>query len=68
MQSIINQFYNEGFATLFFLRPVNFLKKRIKNKTAIFVLSFLIRIIYTAFVLYLAYNYLSYKLEFLFLQ
>ena len=68
MQNIINQFYNEGFATLFFLRPIGFLKKKIKNKTALFVLSLLIRILYTAFVLYLAYDYLSYKLEFLFLQ
>ena len=68
MQSILKQFYGEGFATLFFLRPIGFIKKVVKNRVAASIFSFIIRIAYTALVLYLAYNYLTYKLEFLWLK
>ena len=42
MKSYIEQIYNEGFATTFYLKPVNYLKKKIKNKK---IANFLIRII-----------------------
>ena len=31
MKNYIYQFYNEGFATTFYLKPVNYLKKNIRN-------------------------------------
>ena len=31
MKDYIYQFYNEGFATTFYLKPVNYLKKNIHN-------------------------------------
>ena len=32
MKSYINQIYNEGFATTFYLKPIRYLNKKIKNK------------------------------------
>ena len=32
MKDYIYQFYNEGFATTFYIKPINFLNKKLKNK------------------------------------
>lgn len=55
MKEYIYQFYNEGFATTFCVRPINFLNKHLKNKKIMKILSVLIKIIYTIFVLILAW-------------
>ncbi len=47
MKEYIHQFYNEGFATTFYLKPVNFIKKHIKNKAVLKVLTLIIQVIYT---------------------
>lgn len=47
MKEYVHQFYNEGFATTFYLKPVNFIKKHIKNKTVLKVLTLIIQVIYT---------------------
>lgn len=47
MKNIINQFYNEGFATIFRLKPINLIKKSINNKTIVSLLSFIISLLYT---------------------
>ena len=47
MKNYIHQFYNEGFATTFYLKPIRFIKKHIKNESTVKVLSLLIKIIYT---------------------
>ena len=54
MKNLIYQFYNEGFASLFCKKPINYLKKHIKNKTIINILSFIIRFIYTILIIILA--------------
>lgn len=51
MQSILRQFYHEGFAVLFCRKPVEFLEKKIKNKRAAKVLSVLIKSLYTLLML-----------------
>ena len=38
MKAYIDQFYNEGLATTFYLKPVSFIKKRFKNKKVVNVL------------------------------
>lgn len=55
MKGYLEQFYNEGLATTFYLRPVNFIKKKIKNKRMLKFLSIIIKILYTVFVLLLAW-------------
>lgn len=47
MKNITYQFYNEGFATLFCLKPINYIKSKITNKTIINVLTVLIKLLYT---------------------
>lgn len=55
MKEYIDQFYNEGLATTFYLKPVKFLKKRIKNKRLFNLVDKFIKIIYTILVLIFAY-------------
>lgn len=55
MKNYIDQFYNEGLATTFYLKPINYINKVIKNKTLCKIISVLIKILYTIFVLYLAW-------------
>ena len=59
MKEYIKQIYNEGLATTFYQKPLNFLKKRVKSKKILQILSTILKIIYTliiilfaAFVLY----------------
>ena len=54
MKNLIYQFYNEGFASLFCKKPINYLKKKIKNKTILNILSFIIRLVYTVLIILLA--------------
>lgn len=60
MKDYLKQFYNEGLATTFYMKPVNFLKKRIENKKVVKFLSMLIKILYTMLVLLLA-GYILYR-------
>ncbi len=60
MKEAIRQFYNEGFATLFYKKPVSYLDKKIKNKKVVKFISILIKIIYTILILALAV-YILYK-------
>lgn len=60
MKNIINQFYNEGFATLFRLKPIGYIKRKTDNETIIKLLSFIISFLYTVaaitLVIILVYN------------
>lgn len=60
MKSYIEQIYSEGFATTFYLKPVNYLKKKIKNKKIANILITIIKVIYTLLVLSFAI-YVLYK-------
>ena len=51
MKSMIYQFYNEGFATTFVIRPINFISKRIKNKTLVEFLCMIVKTLYTILIL-----------------
>ena len=55
MKEYIEQFYNEGLATTFYLKPINSIKKKIKNKSMLKFISILIKILYTIFALVLAW-------------
>lgn len=55
MKDYIDQFYNEGFATTFYLKPVNFFKKKLKNKELLKIIVMIIKIIYTILMLVLAW-------------
>lgn len=54
MKDYIYQFYNEGLATTFHLKPVNWINKNIKNKSVSKIISILIKIVYTIVVLVFA--------------
>lgn len=47
MKDYINQFYNEGLATTFYLKPIKYLNKNINNKKLLKITSFLVKIMYT---------------------
>lgn len=53
MKNIVYQFYNEGFATLFCLKPISYIKNNINNKNIVNVISFIIRFLYTVAVIFL---------------
>jgi len=55
MKDYIDQFYNEGLATTFYLRPIKFIEKRVKNKTIVNFIKLLIKIVYTILVLVFAW-------------
>ncbi|MGN1358723.1 MAG: hypothetical protein ACI4WU_05090 [Bacilli bacterium] len=54
MKEYIRQFYNEGLATIFYLKPVNYLNKKIKHKNIKKILCLIIKICYTILVLIFA--------------
>lgn len=54
MKEYIKQFYSEGLANTFYIKPINYLKKNIKNKNILKLLSTLLKIIYTVFCIILA--------------
>ena len=53
MKSLIYQFYNEGFGSLFVKKPLTYLKKHIKNKTIYNILSFILKLVYTLLIIIL---------------
>lgn len=64
MKSMIYQFYNEGFATTFLLKPTNYIKRKIKNKKLVIFICTMIKTLYTVlmliilfFVIYLKFFY-----------
>lgn len=60
MNDYINQFYNEGLATAFHLKPINFIKKRIKNKKISNFLTMLVTVVYTILaVIFAIYVFIS---------
>jgi len=54
MKDYVNQFYNEGLATTFHLKPVNWIRKKVRNKKVSKCLVFLIKVLYTILVLIFA--------------
>ena len=60
MKEYIKQIYTEGLATTFYIKPINYLKKNIKNKKMFNVLVYLIKLIYTVLMILLAL-YILYK-------
>lgn len=60
MREYIKQIYSEGLATTFYLKPLNYLKKKIKNEKVFDILSKIIKIIYTLLILLLA-GYILYR-------
>ena len=63
MKDYIWQFYNEGFATNFYLKPIKYLSKKIKNKKVLNFLSLLIKIFYTILAIIFAAIVLYKKLK-----
>ena len=63
MKEYLKQFYNEGFATTFYRKPLNYLTKKIKNKKIVMILSYVLKIIYTLLVLLFAGYMLYTKLK-----
>lgn len=47
MKDYIKQFYTEGFATTFYVKPMNFVKKYINNEAVVYLIRLLIKLIYT---------------------
>lgn len=60
MKEYLNQFYNEGLATTFYLKPLNYIKK-IKNPNKRKYLELLIKVLYTVLVLLFAIYMFIYK-------
>lgn len=63
MKEYIWQFYNEGFATTFYIKPIDYLRKNIKNKILFNILSILVKILYTVMAIAFAIIILFNKLK-----
>ena len=63
MKELVRQFYNEGLATTFYLKPINFVNSHIQNKNILKFFKILILILYTALVLLFAVYILLNKLS-----
>lgn len=61
MKEYLNQIYNEGFATTFYLKPLNYLNRKVKNPKKRKLLGLLIKILYTILVLLFAIYMFIYK-------
>ena len=61
MKNYIYQFYNEGFATTFYLKPVNYLKKNIHNNYVLKILIMIVKILYTILIIAFAIIIFIYK-------
>jgi len=55
MKDYIQQFYNEGLATTFYLKPIGLIKKKVKNKNILKVMTFFVKLLYTILVLVFAW-------------
>ena len=60
MKEYIKQFYNEGLATIFYKKPINYIDKKIQNKNIVKFISLIIKVIYTilaiSFAVYILYK------------
>ena len=54
MKNYVEQFYNEGFATTFYLKPIKFINNKINNKKIVNVISIFIKILYTIIMILVA--------------
>ena len=54
MKDYIGQFYSEGFATTFYLKPIKLIDNKIKNKKISKLLKVIVLIFYTIVVLLFA--------------
>ena len=54
MKDYIFQFYNEGLATTFYLKPIKWVNRSIKNKKIVDIISIFIKIFYTILVVLFA--------------
>lgn len=55
MKDYIDQIYNEGLATTFYLKPIRFIEKKIRNKRIVNFVKRLVKIVYTVLVLIFAW-------------
>ncbi len=55
MKDYIDQFYNEGLATTFHLKPISWFKKKVKNKKLLKFIALVIKIVYTVLALIFAW-------------
>ena len=60
MKEYLKQFYNEGLATTFYTKPINYLEKKIRNKKIVNFLAIMIKLLYTILALGFA-GYILYK-------
>lgn len=60
MKEYIDQFYSEGLATIFYIKPIKYLNKKVENKVVKRVLEIIIKILYTIIVIVFA-GYVFYK-------
>ena len=63
MKEYLKQIYTEGFGRIFYLKPVSYLKKKIKNKYILKLLVILIGIIYSLLIILLVGLILRDKLK-----
>lgn len=61
MRDYIYQFYHEGLATTFYLKPINYLRKNIHNNSIFRIFSMIVKILYTILVLVFAILMFIYK-------
>ena len=45
MKEYLKQFYSEGLANTFYVKPLNYLKKHIKNKSILKLFSIILKVI-----------------------
>ena len=57
-----DQFYNEGLATTFCVKPIKYIKKKIKNKKMANCICMLIKILYT--LVAIAFAIIMFKVNF----
>ncbi len=63
MKEYIKQFYNEGLASLFYVKPLNYISRKVKNKRIINVLGIFTKVLYTLLALTFAGYILYTKLK-----
>lgn len=54
MKEYIEQFYNEGMATTFYIKPIKYFENKIKNPQIFNICKNIIKILYTIFVIVFA--------------
>lgn len=63
MKKFLEQFYNEGFGTTFYKKPIKFINKKIKNKKISNILSIFIKFFYTLIFIVIGVYVLYIKLK-----